>query len=245
MNRLLILYILLLGFEPLAQKGWEDCSLEAFSDAILKAEKSIQIDGNYSYKASYKFYESLTIEEPKLELEALLISRGGKEIYMSQFGRIMVQNENLNVVCDTAMKNVVINEPNNRFFDLRTTEDFGMLLNSRCTAKRKIEKTLTKYYLEFPSGGKYLAAEVWLLNDGKVDTYILYTANDILDDSEEKDKIIRPRMEVKYSDYHFGTNVPIEKMNHVKDFVLLKENTLFLTEKYKDYELIDLRISNN
>lgn len=227
-----------------AQNGWEASSLEAFSKAILSIEKSMPSGESYSFQSVYNFYEDLTGDVPTMSVEAELICNKGKELYLSQFGRLMVQNEYINVVCDTALKSIVISEANEAFMSKRNMADFEILLNSNCTVQQKKEGKLTKYYLEFPKGGRYLAAEIWLLNSGFTDTYILYTAEEVFDDSEEEDKYIRPRMEIKFRNYQSGTSAQTEKMLHVSDFIVYGEKEISLQPQYSTYELIDLRIIN-
>ena len=243
--KIILLISLFIGFHSFSQNGWKSCTLEDFSNAILEAESNLPENGSYSYESVYKFYEDLTGVVPKTIEEAKLICSKGKELYLSQFGRIMVQNSVFNVVCDTAQKSIMIKEANEESFNRKTSSDFQALLNSRCTVKRKTESKMTKYYLEFPEGAAYLAAEIWLLKGGIVDTYILYMAQEVYDDSGEEDKFIRPRMEIKYKNYRSGTNVQTAEMLHVEDFIVVTSDEVKLRANYSEFKLIDLRITNN
>jgi len=239
------LFFFLVGLSALGQNGWEPCSIETFNNSIEKIEAGIVDGKSYSFSSRYDFYESLTGTIPKMTIDAQLICKDGKQLYLNQFGRIMVQNDVLNVVCDTSMKTIVLNDPNDLYLTHKTSADFETLLKSDLQVKRKIEGSKTKYYLEFPKGSSFLAAELWIKNGGMVEKYILYTANEILDDSEAEDKMIRPRMEVSYFDYRFGTEVQVNKLTTVADFVLVTSKDIQLNPTYSNYQLIDLRIANN
>ena len=243
--RIALFVSLFIGIHSFAQNEWKECTLEDFSNAIMEAERNLPENSSYSYESVYKFYENLTGNVPKTIEEARLIYSKGKELYLSQFGRIMVQNTVFNVVCDTAQKSIMIKEANEENFKRKNSSDFQGLLNSRCTVKRKTEAKMTKYYLEFPKGATYLAAEIWLLKGGIVDTYILYMAQEVYDDSGEEDKFIRPRMEIKYKNYQSGTNVQTAEMMRVEDFIVVTPEEVRLHPNYSEFELIDLRIPNN
>ena len=90
-----------------------------------------------------------------------------------------------------------------------------------------------------------MAAELWFGNSGQVNKYILYTAEEIFDDSKVEDRYIRPRMEINYSKYRSGTQVQIDEMLHIDDFVIVNKENVLLQPAYSTYQLIDLRTSNN
>jgi len=228
-----------------AQNGWEECTLEQYTQAILASESNVNEGESYSFDSEYLFYTSLTINEAELTMQSSLICNEGKEIYLSQFGRLMYQNEIIKIVCDTADKKIVLSDPEPAFFKRRITSDFDLLLNSNCKVKKKESKLLSKYYFEFSKNPKYLAAEIWLSNLDMVKRYILYTSTEILDDSKEQERLIQPRLEVIFNNYKSGKLVEVQKMKTTEDFITIIDGAYSAHKDYKDFEIIDLRNSNN
>lgn len=224
---------------------WESVNLNDFTTLIMKIEQQVQSSTSYSFESDYVFYNDLTTDIPAMIESAFLICSKGEEIYMKQFSRYMVQNKELNVTCDTLSNTIVINDPQMQYFERKTTSDFAELLNSRSTIKKRSEGNLTKYILEFPEGFTYLAAEIWIMNESTVKKYILYTANEYYDDSQEEVKMIQPRMEIIFKNQLFGNQAKTDRLKKVSDYVLLVDGEYKPHSNYSDYELIDLRTLNN
>ncbi|MBL1281084.1 MAG: hypothetical protein COA33_012460 [Fluviicola sp.] len=235
--------VLLISLNVYSQNGWEDCSLAEYTQAILDADSKIGPNQSYSFDSKYLFFTSLTINEPELTMYSSLICKKGKEIYLSQFGRLMYQNKLINIVCDTSDRKIILSDSKPVYFKRRSTSDFDLLLNSQCAVKKKKTKLFTKYYFEFAKNPKYLAAEIWIKNSGMVEKYILYTASEMLDDSQEKERLIQPRMEVVFSNYKIDKTVDKQKIKTAEDFIVITEGVYTPHENYEGFEIIDLRNS--
>lgn len=239
-------FIIMISGQILAQNGgWQNSTLEDFSTLIMKIEQKVQSGDSYSFESDYVFYNDPTTTVPVMKESAFLICSKGEELYLKQLSRYMVQNKELSVVCDTLGKTIVINDPQLQYFQKKTTSDFAELLNSKSTVKKKKEGNVTKYILEFPKGFIYLAAEIWIEAESNVKKYILYTANEYYDDSEEEAKMIQPRMEITFKNQRFGDQVNVAGLKTVSDYIVLEDGEYKVHPKYSDYEIIDLRTLNN
>jgi hypothetical protein len=244
--KLLLLFIILISLNSSAQNdGWQNSNLDEFSKLIMKIEQKTPSNTSYSFESDYVFYNDLTTNVPAMKESTFLICSKGEEIYLKQFSRYMVQNKELNVICDTLSNTIVINDPQMQYFKKKTTSDFAELLNSRSTVKEKKEGNLTKYILEFPKGFTYLAAEIWIENESNVKKYILYTANEYYDDSDEEAKMIQPRMEITFKNQLFGNQAKLDRIKKISDYIIMEDGEYKPHSLYSDYELIDLRTLNN
>jgi hypothetical protein len=220
---------------------WKDITLEEFSTVILDVEKRIPQGESYGYVANYLFFEELNSTDTTLKYDFNLNYQVRNKLFnMTQFGRDVVQNKDFQVVCDTAEKQIIINYPNEEYYKRKTTDDFALLLKSKCTAQKKEQGKTTIYYLTFADGARYKGAELWIENTGMVVKYIMYTGIEVLDDTKESDRYIHPRMEVHFSNYQFGKKVDDKKLKNV-DYYFLDINKLVLKDTYKNFEIIDLR----
>lgn len=239
-------FLIMISGHIIAQNdGWQSSTLDEFSSLIMKIEQKVQDGESYSFESDYVFYNDPTTIVPALKESSFLICSQGEEIYLKQFSRYMTQNKEINVVCDTLTKTIIINDPQVQYFKKKATSDFAELLNSRSVVKKKKEGDILKYVLEFPKGFTYLAAEVWIENESNVKKYILYTANEYYDDSEEEAKMIQPRMEITFKNQRFGEQTKTAGMKRVSDYIVLEDGEYRTNSKYSDYEIIDLRTLNN
>ena len=245
MKTVLTCIIVLFQAALFAQNGWENCTLEQYAKAIQISESKIGEDESYSFDSEYLFYTSLTINEPELTMHSSLICKKGKEIYLSQFGRLMYQNQLINIVCDTSVGKIILSDPQPAFFKRKMTSDFEILLNSNCKVKKKKSNLFSKYYFEFAKNPKYLAAEIWLRNSEIVERYILYTSSEIIDDSKQQERLIQPRLEVVFSNYEYGESVKVQNMKTTEDFITITNGIFSPNKDYENFEIIDLRNSNN
>jgi hypothetical protein len=220
---------------------WTDISLEEFSQAILDVEKRIPEGESYHFKADYFFFEYLnsTDTTQRLSMELTYHSKT-KTLNFYQLGKFIVQTKDIQITCDTAYQSLILNNPNLEYNKRKGTEDFKMLLASKCTAKKRISGKYEVYYLEFAPNASLKAAEIWIEKNGMVKKYIMYTGREILDDSGEVDKMIQPRMEVVYSDYSFGATADKKAIvGSEKYFKDLKNKVL--QKEFEGYEVVDLR----
>lgn len=229
----------LLTFSSFAQ--WEEIQLSDFADAILSVENRIPEKTSYSLESNYLLFEELTGDEPKMTLQSSIVYNESKQIInVDQFGKLLIQNHDIQLNIDTAEKIIVLNNPEMSYFKRKGMEDFDALLKSQCIVKRKSSTTNDIYSIEFAPGARYRGAEIWIEKNGLVTKYILYSGVDVLDDSNMEDKTIHPRMEVSYTNYKTGKDAEtISVVEPTEIFSDLKNLTP--TVIYKDYEIIDLR----
>lgn len=236
---ILILSLIFLVFGAKAQ--WQDITLEEFSNVILDVENRIPKGESYSYEAKYLFFEELNSTDTTLSYDFNLDYQMKNQLFcMNQFGREVVQNKDIQVVCDTAEKQIIINYPNVEYFKRKTMDDYSLLLKSKCTAQKRTEGKFNVYYLKFAEGARYQGAELWIEKDGMVVKYIVYTGVDVLDDTKEIDRMIHPRMEVHFSNYQFGKKVDEKKLKNI-DYYFVDLGKLILKDTHKNFEIIDLR----
>lgn len=246
MRKLIFIYFLALSFSGTAQDSWKESTLDEFTKAIMVVESKIPDNSSYSFETDYSFYGGLETDIPEMEMSANLICSKGKEIYINQFGRIITQNQVLNVISDTASREIIISDSNPQLFTKKTTSDFATLYATKCKVEKKISGNQTAYYLGFPEGFSYIGAEVWIQNSKQqVSKYVLYSNREVNIEKDGNEISVQPRLEVKYKNFTYGANVVIAKMKHVHDFVTKDASGNYVvSDEYSDYQLIDLRTTN-
>lgn len=228
-------------FHLSAQQGWERCSAEEFSNAILSMEGLIPEHDDYSYETEYTFYEDLASTVPVLTEKALLICGKGGEVYVEQFGKIIVQNNSINIEIDATLKNLVVRDVQHDLTKRRTLSDFSALQASGLGLQKKKMGEKTVFYIRFPEGSKYAGAELTTGGMMGLDKYVLYSDEQTFENAEGIRITAQPRMEVVFKNFTRGAAVKTDRMKKTADYLTLTNGEYRLTEAYKDFELIDLR----
>ena len=234
--------VLVFFFSGALSQDWTNVSLEDFRAKILELEKVKKPNESFSVVGEYHFYEQHQGGEPAYSFPLIMrIQPQKKKVYMEQLGRLMVQNEKMLITCDTATRQLIVQEPNTSFYKQRMTEDFNPLINSNSKAKYRKSGRMEIYRLEFPEGGTYKAMELWV-NPTKnvIEKYVMFAERQVKDEFKEEVEYIQPRMEIIYSNYTFGEAVNKQEFPDPQDY-FSDLNQLIPTVKYKEFEIIDLR----
>lgn len=225
----------------LAQKGWEASSAEEFSKAIMAMEQVITQNNSYSYQTDYSFYEELESTTPVLTESAQLICNEQGELYMEQFGQIIIQNKTINVTVDEASQSIVIKDALEDYTKRKTTADFSALQAKGSTIQKKTVQNKTIFYITFPEGFQYVGAEMTTGGAMGIEKYILYSRLTAFENSEGVMINAQPRMEVVFRNFIQGNQVKSIPMKRITDFLTLVNGAYVLNDSYKEFELIDLR----
>ncbi len=225
------------------QAQWEDATLVEFSERIIASESKIDEKLSYSFTTHYAFYNDFTTTELALEYKGKIVSESGKNLMVEQFNQLMIQDEKLNLTIDTQYRSITVQKADLLYSHKKTMEEMSKLLNSECVVKKLVNGKSIKYSIEFAPGAYYKGCEVWYNSNDLVEKYILYGGNEVTDDTDfYNPTTIQPRLEISYTDYRFGKNAAITSMKKVGDFIVVNGDKIELTQGYKDFELIDLRI---
>lgn len=233
--------LVIIGFSFSVSAQWKDISLDEFSKAILSVEARIPENTSYAYSANYAFFNELQSKDTVVTFPFKLIYQHQNDLlYLEQYGRKTLQHNGMQLVCDTMNKQLIINVANKQLIKRKSTDDFQLLLKSKCTAKKRKHENQTIYLLTFAKGARYKEAEIWIENNGMVTKYILYAGVDVPESQFETNKFIHPRMEITYGKYIFGKKVDEKKIDTIATY-LVDQINLKATAKYQSYEIIDLR----
>lgn len=223
-------------------QDWRSIPVEEFTEAILAVEKQIPENSSYGYDAKYAFFEYETSVDTAQVMDYRFDIQPSNAMFnMLQLGREIVQTQNAQIICDTMMQQLILQPPTEELFKRRMTDDFAPL-NSGLFPIFKMEKNgLIGYRVQFPEGMQYTASELWINKQNEVKKYVLFSAQEVMDDDGNEERLLQPRLEVIFTKFRNAAQVNRLKLTtetkFFKDF-----NGLILQDKYKEFEIIDLRI---
>lgn len=241
LNRIFLLFVLVFSCHSEAFSQDTEISLEEFSKAILAVENRIPKGESYQFSTDYYLYEDLNSTSASMVLHSNLCYKAGPSVLsFEQFGKFILQTNDLQITCDTAMKQLILNKANPMYTEHRELEDFKALLQSQCKVFLNTQEKHKVYTIQFAEGARFKNAELWIENEGMVKKYILRAGIDVLDDSGIEEQFLRPRMEIRFSDYLIGSKVDQIEMREIATY-FRDVNKKILHEDYAAYEIIDLR----
>lgn len=237
----IILLMLQTVYTTSAQSKWESCSTDEFSRAIIAVEELVMNKSSYSYETDYLFFEQAEYGTPILQDKALLICLNGEELYIEQFGKVIVQDMLVQLEVDPVYKTIVIRDALKAYTTRKTTSDFAALDIPGARIEKRSASNNKQFYIHFPEGQLYVAAEVTLGGAMGIEKYVLYSKPTTLEKEDGTIVSAQPRMEVTYKNFQQGNQVKTDRMKRTTHYLALKGGNYMLNEEYKEYELIDLR----
>lgn len=223
-------------------QDWRSIPVEEFTAAILAVEKQIPENSSYGYNAKYAFFDYATSTDTTEVMDYVFNIQPSKKVFnMLQLGREIVQTNIAQIICDTLMRQLIIQPPTEELFKRRMTDDFAPLMSGLFPTFKLEKNGLLGYRVEFPEGMQYTASELWVNKQDEVKKYLVFSAQEVMDDDGEEEQMLQPRLEVIFTKFRNASEVDRLKLNTEQKF--FKDFTgLIPQDKYKDFEIIDLRI---
>ena len=221
---------------------WETISVEDFKAAIVEMEKQIPENTSYGFDAKYAFFEYETSADTTQVMDYRFDIQPAKSVFnMLQLGREIVQTKTAQIICDSMMQQLIIQPPTQDLFARRMTDDFAPLMTGLFPTFKQEKNGLIGYRVQFPEGMQYTASELWINKRNEVKKYVLFSAHEIMDDNGDEERLLQPRLEVIFT--KFRSSAQVNRLNLKTEAKFFKDfNGLIPQDKYKEFEIIDLRI---
>lgn len=234
---LLSLFFMVNLFGALAQ--WSEIPLDEYTKIIEEIEQKIPRGTSYSYQAKYSFFEEAQSTDTIQSFDFSCTYNAKQQLFnIKQFEHEIIQNNEIQIICDQEYRQIVVNKPIDEFFNIGSMSK--IMSNEVKGLKKQTKGKIQIFSIEFIDGHRFKSAEIWVNEYGMICKYILFTADTIVDDTLGNERLIHPRMEIQYFNYKQGKVVEELKLKTV-DFYFLNLTQKLLNQDYKDFEIIDLR----
>lgn len=227
-------------------QSWEKASNQQVSGAYKKACNWLVNTPSYYFKLKYASYKDHLSKE-QVECSTGYYKRVANSLATEAAGQRTIQNEKLKVIVDTADRVVTVMNPGNLSPVIASTEDLDLLLaNAKNLRRMRLGKS-ERYRIDFNKNDQYEAYEFVVSDGGMLETLVYYYSEQvekIYDENSERGREVKmkPRLEITFSAYQ----VPAKHVafEFSERSVLVQENgKISLTGEYKNYRLLDYRVS--
>lgn len=240
MMRIVLLFSLfpLLCFSQ--NDSWQKIDDESFIEAIIHSEDNLGTNESYSLQTTYSIYKNYDEQYPQKKITGTLTCQLGKEINVRQLNFIMIQDGNYNVTIDTLTRQVIVQQPDSSLFYRKKIQDYAKLTDFTEVIYHRVKENKYRYMLEFKKGFEFTAMELVFSPNNEIVQVTMYSNQPYyLEDettSESKAKII-----LDIAPIVKGEKVDFTDFIRIRDCITIQNEELVLQNRYKEFELIDLR----
>lgn len=191
--------------------------------------------GPYSFECEYLFFNHISDENPKMKQHSIHVCDPAGNYYMKQFGRVTIQDSKLKVIYDSVENQLIVDHADS-LFPLQEFMSESTYESSKAPVFKQVTNGKTRFTIMLPKGSKYMGFEVEFDAQFNITQVVNYAAYAIED---ENDEMIRPKLVMNYFNFAFDKTKKIpEKLG---DVLLQNQGKISVTERFKEYEFIDLR----
>ena len=236
MRTLLLIFI---SFISVLSYGQKTPSV-LLSERMKKMDEKTKAAGNYYCQGKHLFFNSLQNNDTSFKCDYSILFDKKKDLFnIIQVEQFIIQNEEVMLIIDTVNMQIVVNKPNPAFKKSITGENS---LEANKLIKEVTQKKLNneeRYLITFTERSSIESMHVHFSKDGLISKIISNAAYPVPDQTQGRDVMIQPRMEIVFTKYEFGGNVNTSTMKNVESVYNAENKSL--TEEYKNFQLIDLR----
>lgn len=213
---------------------------ELLTQRIQNLNNKTKNAGNYFSGGKYHFFNSLEGNDTSYTSDYWVMFEKKRDLLnIQQMEQFIIQDEYVMVTIDTANKQVIVNKPNPSYKGSIVGNDVAETdkhISQITLEKEKNEEQFTIVFDKYSRIGKM---KIQFSKDGLVTKVVSEAAYSVPDQTQGRDVMVQPRMEVKITNYLFGEKVKTETMKSVASVYNSESKTL--TDAYKEFQLIDLR----
>lgn len=244
---LLVFLVLSTGFTLQSGKPvteWKEISLNEYEKAWNEFNKYYSSKKSYSVDITYTSYKGYDATKEHEQMKGYH-KKDGSNFHNYIMGIRTIQNHQVKLTIDSINQSILVSDP-----DITKPIDGPVLSYEQMKKKVKSYKfhqqadgTLN-YRVEYQKGTSFTATEIKASKDYFIKEIILFYSGEYnTDPDDENSKKTNPKLAITYSNFKKDITINKNEFN-IKPYVIIdNENKIKLSELYKNYELLDLRVS--
>ncbi|OFY63016.1 MAG: hypothetical protein A3H98_10665 [Bacteroidetes bacterium RIFCSPLOWO2_02_FULL_36_8] len=247
MKKTTLLLIILLGTGSLnyAQNPeWEEITREEITKEFIRIHNWYLNTKNYSLQVKHSLFKDPEQKIPEDKSVGYFIKHG-----VSYHNNLMdihtIQNDKYKIVLDTSQKLIMVSNAgkDNLWNTLPVEPAKDLALVS--VIKKYCDDSLKKYRIEFELESGISVFEIHLNKENlPVKLIICYRRSFSHHSYTENNTVKNPKVEIEFTDYLIDENYyNSEKEFDETEYFMLKDDKLMPTEKFKGYEIKDMRVN--
>lgn len=227
--------------------SWKTCTISEIDGEIKKMEAFYKSNTSYSVLITHSSFIGHNAITPFEKSEGFLIKHG-TNLHSMILGIETIQNDKWKVVIDSSSNTIAVSdiekEIQNQALPLN-----ALLAKKNITVCKKadLQGSDKLFHIEFSAPVKLLAEEMKIGADYRLkELTMLYREKYNVDPENANSPKEQPKVTIVLKDYKLNPKIDIKKeFNTNTYFVVDKAGNFVLTPVFKQYEILDLRISKN
>lgn len=225
--------------------AWENIGKDRMANVLIQLNDWFKNTPNYAVTVTHTSFETYTTTVP-YEKSVGYFKKDRERYHSFLLGIHTFQNAAYKIVVDTANQTMLVANVEPGIWNAYDLEGYTYLLNSCSGIKTANSGSDKKYRLEYGIGHPLERYEFLLAPDGSLKEVAMYYRNSVPKnpDNPASEKVT-PRLNITFSGYKKGNFGMTNDECDEKKFFIKKGNKLLPTGKYRNFNLIDQRLSLN
>lgn len=238
---LAILFILTSSFSCFSQGKIEPVAVEEMAGVLKSVRKFYKQTSNYRFDVYYFSYKGHESSIPFEESTGYFIKSGNNYRY-ELMGVEAVQNDEFLIAIQKEYKKVMVNNVSEDNDALKIKE-MELSLSKIDKIYKSVLGNLVTYHLYYNKNSSVSQTDIKIVNNEYIERIIFFFSKAQSWENEKGEKLsAKPRLEVIYKNFRKNLTVNQEDF-YTSRYLKTEGNILKIAEKYKGYELLDLRIN--
>lgn len=239
MRGVIIILLFCMNYSGFAQAKVEQVSQEIMLEVLDKLGSFYKNTPSYKFDIiyySYKGHKSLT---PFEESFGSLV-KSDKKIKSEVMGIETIQFDDLVIMVQQEENKVMITNKQEEN-DVLKIDELKLGLKKVEQITKSVLGNITTYYLNHRSYDAVYQTEIHLMNNEKIEKIVFYFNKESEWETESGEvRKAKPRLEIWYKNFSQKL-IPNDYQFTIADYVQMQKNTIQLNQKYRGYQLLDLR----
>ena len=239
MKVVIVILLICINYGGFAQAKVEQVSQEKMLEVLDKLGSFYKITPTYKFDIiyySYKGHKNLTPFESSIGF----LVKSDKKIKSEVMGIETIQFDDLVIMIQRNENKVMITNKQEEN-DVIKIDELKLGLKKVEQITKSVLGNITTYYLNHRSYDAVYQTEIHLVNNERIEKIVFYFNKESEWQTESGEvRKAKPRLEIWYKNFSEKL-MPSDVQFTIADYVQMQKNTIQLNQKYRGYQLLDLR----
>ncbi len=236
-----VLVILSLFFSVLSfAQNWENLTWSDYQSLMDEVSRSYD-DEEYTLEMVYKTYKGRQLQTP-FEVSPSYTQRSKSYDYSYLKGIVTIQNEKMKITIDSNNQMIAINNGAPRVSQEEMMGQYAQSKDFIETMKVKEENGGKTIEITYKKGAPVEKVQIDISRKRRIAEVIVFYASPV--EYEDDDGNLKSDFVILKIEYKSFSNKHLYKEISLNEIIVDKKGSLSLSEGFKDFELVDLRIQN-
>lgn len=241
MRRIVLSILLCAVFYSGISQNWATMSWDDYTSLMESVSKKYEAE-EYTLELVYKTYKGRQLQTP-FEISSSYVQRSKTYDYSYLKGIVTIQNESLKITIDSNNQMIALNSGVPRVSQKDMLDQYSSSKELIKDIKQKEEKGSKVLEINYKQGSPIEKVQLSISRNQEIKDIIVFYTNKVdYEDDDGNEKSDYVVLQIEYQS--FVPNKHLHKELSLNEVIVNKNNSPGLSDGFKDFELVDLRLKN-